>query len=126
MSDSKICLATAQLLSRPRRKCHRHLAQSRESRQPPKTFSLRSVLPSDFVDLAAALALGGVVKKYVEHLDGVFLNAGIAAFAPIESVTPKNYDDVFTVNVRVFTSSWNRCACAGQFKFRGDNILHRR
>ena len=58
------------------------------------------VLPSDSGDLAAALALGGEVKKYVDHLDGVFLNAGIAAFAPIESVTPKNYDDVFNVNVR--------------------------
>jgi NAD(P)-dependent dehydrogenase (short-subunit alcohol dehydrogenase family) len=58
------------------------------------------VLPSDSGDLAAALALGGEVKKYVDHLDGVFLNAGIGTFAPIEAVTPKNYDDMFNVNVR--------------------------
>jgi NAD(P)-dependent dehydrogenase (short-subunit alcohol dehydrogenase family) len=50
--------------------------------------------------LAAAQALAGEVKKYVGHLDGVFLNAGIGSFAPIEAVTPKNYDDMFNVNVR--------------------------
>jgi NAD(P)-dependent dehydrogenase (short-subunit alcohol dehydrogenase family) len=39
-------------------------------------------------------------KKYVDHLDGVFLNAGVATFVPIEAATPKNYDDMFNVNVR--------------------------
>ena len=58
------------------------------------------VLPSDAADLAAALALGDEIKKYVDHLDGAFLNAGIAAFAPIEATTPKIYDDLFNVNVR--------------------------
>jgi NAD(P)-dependent dehydrogenase (short-subunit alcohol dehydrogenase family) len=39
-------------------------------------------------------------KKYVDHLDGVFLNAGVATFVPIEAATPKNHDDMFNVNVR--------------------------
>jgi NAD(P)-dependent dehydrogenase (short-subunit alcohol dehydrogenase family) len=51
-------------------------------------------------DLAAAQALGEEVKKYVDHLDGAFLNAGVATFQPIEAATPKNYDDMFNVNVR--------------------------
>jgi NAD(P)-dependent dehydrogenase (short-subunit alcohol dehydrogenase family) len=58
------------------------------------------VLPSDAGDLAAAQALGREVKKYVDHLDGAFLNAGVATFVPIEEATPKNYDDMFNVNVR--------------------------
>ena len=58
------------------------------------------VHPSDAGDLAAAQALGEEVKKYVDHLDGAFLNAGIATFAAIEAETPKNYDDMFNVNVR--------------------------
>jgi hypothetical protein len=36
------------------------------------------VLSPDAADLAAALALGVEIKKYVDHLDGAFLNAGIA------------------------------------------------
>jgi NAD(P)-dependent dehydrogenase (short-subunit alcohol dehydrogenase family) len=58
------------------------------------------VHPSDAGDLAAAQALGEEVKKYVDHLDGVFLNAGVATFVPIEAATPKNHDDMFNVNVR--------------------------
>jgi NADP-dependent 3-hydroxy acid dehydrogenase YdfG len=41
----------------------------------------------------------------VDHLDGVFLHAGIATLTPIESVTPKNIDDVSNVNVRGLSSS---------------------
>lgn len=58
------------------------------------------VLPSDAGDLAAAQALGEEVKKYVDHLDGAFLNAGVASFVSIEAATPKNFDDMFNVNVR--------------------------
>lgn len=58
------------------------------------------VLSSDAGDLAAAQALGEAVKKYVDHLDGAFLNAGVGTFQPIEAATPKNYDDTFNVNVR--------------------------
>ena len=35
------------------------------------------VLPSDSSDLAAAQALGEEVRTFADHLDGVFLNAGI-------------------------------------------------
>jgi NAD(P)-dependent dehydrogenase (short-subunit alcohol dehydrogenase family) len=47
-----------------------------------------------------AQAQGEELKKYVDHLDGAFLNAGVGTFQPIEAATPKNYDDMFNVNVR--------------------------
>jgi len=68
-----------------------------------------AVLRSDSGDLAAAQALGGEVKTFVGHLDGAFLNAGVGTFQPIEAATPKNYDDMFNVNVRGCISSFNRC-----------------
>jgi hypothetical protein len=56
-----------------------------ENQRNPETLAVAKkaltdvvVLPSDSGDLAAALALGGEVEKYRDHLDGVFLNAGIA------------------------------------------------
>jgi NAD(P)-dependent dehydrogenase (short-subunit alcohol dehydrogenase family) len=58
------------------------------------------VIPSDSGSLAGALALGAEVKKHAAKLDGVFLNAGIAQFGPIEAMTPKHFDDMFSVNVR--------------------------
>jgi NAD(P)-dependent dehydrogenase (short-subunit alcohol dehydrogenase family) len=58
------------------------------------------VLPSDSSDLAAAQALGGEVRTFADYLDGAFLNAGIATFGPFDAATPKNYDDMFNVNVR--------------------------
>ena len=95
-----IGLATAQLLS----------AEGARvivtGRNPETLGSAKKVLngvialPSDAGDLPAAQTLGEEVKKYVDHLDGAFLNAGIATFVPIESATPKNYDDMFNVNVR--------------------------
>jgi NAD(P)-dependent dehydrogenase (short-subunit alcohol dehydrogenase family) len=65
-----------------------------------KTLSDAVVLRSDSGDLAAAQALGGEVKTFADHLDGAFLNAGVGTFPPIEAATPKNYDDMFNVNVR--------------------------
>lgn len=58
------------------------------------------VLASDAGDLNSALALGADVKKHVDQLDGAFLNAGIGSFPPFDAVTPKQYDDMFNVNVR--------------------------
>ena len=58
------------------------------------------VLPSDSGDLAAAQALGEQIKTFADHLDGAFLNAGIATFGPFDAATPKNFDDLFNVNVR--------------------------
>ncbi len=131
-----IGLATAQLLSADGAKVIVTGRNPETLAAAKKVLTDVVVLPSDSSDLAAALALGGEVKKYVDHLDGVFLNAGIATFAPIEAVTPKNYDDTFNVNVRglyfqlqsllpvlgnsssvVFTSS-----IAGSIAFAGTSI----
>ena len=59
-----------------------------------------TVIPSDAASLSAALALGEEVKKHAAQLDGVFLNAGIALFAPFEAASPQSFEDMFNVNVR--------------------------
>jgi len=41
------------------------------------------VIKSDSGSLSAAQLLGNEVKKHVDHLDGVFLNAGIATIYPV-------------------------------------------
>jgi NAD(P)-dependent dehydrogenase (short-subunit alcohol dehydrogenase family) len=58
------------------------------------------VIKSDSGSLLDAQALGAEVKKHTAHLDGAFLNAGVAQFAPLEAVTPQQHDDMFNVNVR--------------------------
>jgi NAD(P)-dependent dehydrogenase (short-subunit alcohol dehydrogenase family) len=58
------------------------------------------VIKSDSGSLRAAQSLGGEVKKHVDHLDGVFLNAGIATITPFESESPQHFDDGFNINVR--------------------------
>src|ERR1700744_1632652 len=65
-----------------------------------KTLNGVVVLPSDSGDLAAAKALGDEIKTFADHLDGAFLNAGGGTVQPIEAAPPKNYDDMFNVNVR--------------------------
>lgn len=96
-----IGLATAQLLSADGAKV------IITGRNPETLASAKRELPSDAVvlqsdsgSIEATQALADDVKKYAERLDGVFLNAGIAQFAPFESLTPKNYEDMFNVNVR--------------------------
>lgn len=58
------------------------------------------VLASDSASLADAQGIGAAVLKHTAKLDGVFLNAGIGQFGPIEAMTPKHFDDMFNVNVR--------------------------
>lgn len=58
------------------------------------------VIASDSGSLADAQNLGTEIKKHTAQLDGVFLNAGIGQFGPIEAMTPKHFDDMFGVNVR--------------------------
>jgi NAD(P)-dependent dehydrogenase (short-subunit alcohol dehydrogenase family) len=58
------------------------------------------VLSSDSASLADAQGLGAAVQKHAAQLDGVFLNAGIGQFGPIEAMTPQHFDDLFHVNVR--------------------------
>jgi len=131
-----IGLATAQLLSGEGAKVIVTGRNPETLASAKKVLNGVVVLPSDAGDLAAAQALGGEVKKYADHLDAVFLNAGVATFAPIDATTPKNYDDMFNVNVRglyfqlqsllpllsnpssvVFTSS-----IAGSIAFAGTSI----
>jgi NAD(P)-dependent dehydrogenase (short-subunit alcohol dehydrogenase family) len=59
------------------------------------------VLQSDSGDIAQAQALGAALQQRgIARLDGAFLNAGIGQFGPIEAMTPKQFDDMFNVNVR--------------------------
>ena len=95
-----IGLATAQLLSAEGAKVIVTGRNPETLASAKKVLNGVVVLPSDAGDLAAAQALDEAVKKYVDHLDGAFLNAGVATFVPIEEATPKNYDDMFNVNVR--------------------------
>jgi NAD(P)-dependent dehydrogenase (short-subunit alcohol dehydrogenase family) len=58
------------------------------------------VLASDSASLADAEGLGAAIQKHTAKLDGVFLNAGVAQFGPVEAMTPKQFDDMFGINVR--------------------------
>jgi NAD(P)-dependent dehydrogenase (short-subunit alcohol dehydrogenase family) len=62
----------------------------------PKAF----VFQSDTSDLAAIERLAGDVEAALGHLDLVFLNAGIAKFAPAEAVTPAFWDETFDINLK--------------------------
>ncbi len=58
------------------------------------------VLPSDAADLDDVQALARTLKTRAGRIDVLFVNAGIARFLPIESVTPQAFDEQFGVNVR--------------------------
>ena len=95
-----IGLATAQLLSAEGAKVIVTGRNPETLASAKKTLSGVVVLPSDSGDLAAAQALGDEIKTFADHLDGAFLNAGIATFGPFDAATPKHYEDLFNVNVR--------------------------
>lgn len=40
------------------------------------------------------------IKQEYGHLDGLFANAGIAKFSPIEQVTEADFDQLFNINVK--------------------------
>lgn len=58
------------------------------------------VLRSDSASIPDAQALGEAVRAHVSRLDGAFFNAGIGQFGPIEQMTPKHFQDMFSVNVQ--------------------------
>lgn len=96
-----IGLATAQLLSAEGAKVlvtGRNAATLAAARKalPPNVV----VIKSDAGSLEAAKALRDEVEKHTSRLDGVFLNAGVATFSPIESLTPQQYEEMFNINVR--------------------------
>ena len=96
-----IGLATAQLLQA-------HGARVLVTGRNPETLAAARatlgaeavVLASDSAALTDAQGLGAAVQKHTAKLDGVFLNAGIGQFGPIEAMTPEHFDDMFGVNVR--------------------------
>lgn len=96
-----IGLATAQLLIADGAKVivtgrnPETLAAARETLGPKAV-----VIASDAGSLADAQSLGAEIKKHTAQLNGVFVNAGIAQFGPIEAMTPRQFDDLFNVNVR--------------------------
>lgn len=75
-------------------------------RNPKTLASAREALPnaivlqSDAGDVNAAKGLGLEVRRHVDRIDGVLLNAGIAKFNPFEEATVEQFDDIFNVNVR--------------------------
>jgi len=62
--------------------------------------SKAEVLSSDSASLEETQRLGAFVRAYAAKIDGAFLNAGVGQFGPFETMTPKHFDDMFSVNVR--------------------------
>jgi NAD(P)-dependent dehydrogenase (short-subunit alcohol dehydrogenase family) len=58
------------------------------------------VLVSDAADVASTKALVDLVKTRYGRIDVLFVNAGIAKFAPIELIDEAFYDSQFNVNVK--------------------------
>ncbi|MBL8606938.1 MAG: SDR family oxidoreductase [Myxococcales bacterium] len=59
-----------------------------------------TVLVSDTSRLEDIDALAAHVARAHRRVDAVFVNAGIAKFAPLEASTPELFDAIFDVNVR--------------------------
>ncbi|MGH1505373.1 MAG: SDR family oxidoreductase [Acidimicrobiales bacterium] len=55
---------------------------------------------SDAASLDDVTALVETLRSSFGRLDAIFLNAGIARFAPLEATTPELWDEVFAINVR--------------------------
>src|SRR6185436_4165029 len=45
-------------------------------------------------------ALVSARRAQVDHVDVVFINAGIAKFLPFEDITPEIFDEMFDINIR--------------------------
>jgi NAD(P)-dependent dehydrogenase (short-subunit alcohol dehydrogenase family) len=59
-----------------------------------------TAIRSDTSRLQDIDALIMTLKPQVDHLDVVFINAGVARFLPFESVTPEIFDEMFDINIR--------------------------
>src|SRR2546422_7219733 len=117
-----IGLATAKLLSAEGAKI------IVTGRNPETLAAVQRELPgvilikSDSGSLSAAQSLGGEVKKHVNHLDGVFLNAGIATITPFESESPQHFDDGFNINVLGPFFQLSRCCRSSAIPVRSCSI----
>ncbi len=58
------------------------------------------VLASDAGDLHAIETLGKHLKTNYERIDGAFINAGVAPFAPLETWNEAQFDSLFGINVK--------------------------
>ncbi len=58
------------------------------------------IIASDAGDLAAIQSLVEHLKTNYGSIDGAFVNAGIAPFAPLENWTEEQFDVLFNVNVK--------------------------
>ena len=58
------------------------------------------VIAADTSDLKAVEKLFKTVAERYKKIDALFVNAGIAKFAPLAQSTPEFFDDQFNVNVR--------------------------
>jgi len=58
------------------------------------------VVKSDTSSLADIEKLAGKVKETLGEVDLLFVNAGVAKFAPLEAVTEAHYDEVQAINAK--------------------------
>ncbi len=58
------------------------------------------VLASDAGDLKAVNALSEHLRTTYGKIDGAFINAGVAPFAPLETWTESQFDKLFDINVK--------------------------
>jgi NAD(P)-dependent dehydrogenase (short-subunit alcohol dehydrogenase family) len=62
--------------------------------------SAADVIPADTGDLKAVEQLFKTIAERYKKIDALFVNAGIAKFAPLAQSTPEVFDEQFNVNVR--------------------------
>jgi NAD(P)-dependent dehydrogenase (short-subunit alcohol dehydrogenase family) len=58
------------------------------------------VVQADVSKLADADKLFSAVEKRFGKIDVLFVNAGIAKFAPVEAVSEEHYDEIFDINAK--------------------------
>jgi NAD(P)-dependent dehydrogenase (short-subunit alcohol dehydrogenase family) len=58
------------------------------------------VIAADTSDLKAVEQLFKTIAERYKKIDALFVNAGIAKFAPLDQSTPEMFDEQFNVNVR--------------------------
>jgi NAD(P)-dependent dehydrogenase (short-subunit alcohol dehydrogenase family) len=96
-----IGLATAKLFNAEGAKVfvtgHSKAGIEEARKQLPKAVE---VLSSDTANMDDVRALAQMIKAKAGAVDVLFVNAGIARFLPIESVTPQLFDEQFNINVR--------------------------
>jgi NAD(P)-dependent dehydrogenase (short-subunit alcohol dehydrogenase family) len=96
-----IALATAKLFHAEGAKVfvtgHSKAGIEEARKQLPKDVE---VLSSDTANMDDVRALAQTIKAKAGAVDVLFVNAGIARFLPIESVTPQLFDEQFNINVR--------------------------